>query len=62
MIESEAYINGRDAGFDRYLADDNPYSDGTFDYDDWEDGRLSAIGESRKMMPNDPIKRRGVND
>jgi hypothetical protein len=60
MIESEAYVNGRDAGFDRYLADDNPYGDGTFDYDEWEDGRLSSIGERREQMPN--AKLRGAAD
>jgi hypothetical protein len=47
MIKSEAYINGKDAGYDLYSSDDNPYQEGTYNYDEWEEGRLSSIGEKR---------------
>ena len=42
-LQSDEYREGRDAGLDKYTADDNPYEIGTYQYDDWEEGRLSAF-------------------
>lgn len=43
--ESEEYIKGRDDGLDGLSKDDNPYEEGTYSYDDWEEGRRSVFTE-----------------
>lgn len=39
--ETEAYVQGREAGMTGQLDSDNPYTIGTDEAMDWEDGRAS---------------------
>lgn len=44
-IESDAYIEGREAGLARQMDVDNPYPIGSDEAMDWEDGRTSQNSE-----------------